>query len=442
MNPAPSRGFLLLLAAALLAQALLFAVPHQVRPLAGDQAQYVAEARRLAAGEALHPTFLWPPLYGRWLGGLFAVFGPVLLPVKLVQAGLLLLAGLLLQGLLVAAGIRPPAPLLAIGLLLCDPQLAAFAHYLWPEILHLFLSLLGVFLVLVPGPKPTLRCLAAGASFGLALLAKSLLGPFVPVLAVAAACAPAGLRSRQRLARGAAVALGTLLLTAPVAVRNGLAHGTWSISNSALLNLWIGINDPEGRGDYDSVARQEVAEYLLSSPSPGRRERIVRWRIVHKVSEEGLGSVLEEQFRKQYGRLLDKDSFFTDQLPGGRWGPPASDPRRTALLRGWAYGAYGLVLVLASFGLFQVRGRRGWAAAALPLAFLAFNLAIFLLLHVTTRYRVAFLPCLAFFAALAVDRGLACLRSADGRELSRAGWLRLLAGALLGGLAWAAAFGL
>ena len=188
------------------------------------------------------------PPYGRWLGGLFAVFGPVLLPVKLVQAGLLLLAGLLLRGLLVAAGIRPPAALLATGLLLCDPQLAAFAHYLWPEILHLFLSLLGVFLMLVPGPRPTLRCLAAGASFGLALLAKSLLGPFVPVLAVAAACAPAGLRSRQRLARGAAVALGTLLLTAPVAVRNGLAHGTWSISNSALLKPLDRHQRPRGSG--------------------------------------------------------------------------------------------------------------------------------------------------------------------------------------------------
>jgi hypothetical protein len=138
---------------------------------------------------------------------------------------------------------------------------------------------------------------------------------------------------------------------------------------------------------------------------------------------------------------LDKDSFFTDQLPGGRWGPPASHDWRTALLRGWAYGAYGLVLGLASLGLFQLRGRRGWAIAALPLAFLAFNLTLFLGLHVTTRYRVAFLPCLAFFAAVAVDRGLGWLRGTGGRRLSRAGGLRLLGGALLAGLAWAAAFG-
>lgn len=183
-------------------------------------------------------------------------------------------------------------------------------------------------------------------------------------------------------------------------IRNHFAYGTWSISDSALLNLWIGINDPQDRHDYDSVSRQEVAEYLLSSPLPERRARIVRWRIVHKVSEEGLGPILEEQLRKQYRRLLDKDSFFTDQLPGGRWGPSPANALRTAMLRAWAYGAYGLLLGLAGFGLFQVRGRRGWAVAALPLSFLAFNLAIFLFLHVKTRYRVAFLPCLAFLAAL------------------------------------------
>src|SRR3990172_10742646 len=100
-----SRGLLLVLAAGLLAQALLFAVPHQVTPLAGDQAQYDTQARLLAAGEALHPNFLWPPLYGRWLSGFYRLFGPWLLPVKLVQVGLLLWAGVLFFRLLEEAGV-------------------------------------------------------------------------------------------------------------------------------------------------------------------------------------------------------------------------------------------------------------------------------------------------------------------------------------------------
>ncbi|HLA77723.1 MAG TPA: glycosyltransferase family 39 protein [Vicinamibacteria bacterium] len=432
-----SRGLLLVLAAGLLAQALLFAVPHQVTPLAGDQAQYDTQARLLAAGEALHPNFLWPPLYGRWLSGFYRLFGPWLLPVKLVQVGLLLWAGVLFFRLLEEAGIGRRAALLASGLLLCDPQVAAFAHYLWPEVLHLFLSLLGVYLIVVPGPRSSLRSLVAGLCFGLALLAKSLLGPFLPVLAVAAFVTrekPGG----GGLLRPAALALGVTLVVAPVAVHNRSAYGTYRISSSALLNLWVGINDPQDRHDYDSVSKQQVAEYLLSSPLPARRDRIVRWRILHKVSEEGLGSVLERQFRKQYRRLLDKDSFFTDQLPGGRWGPPPSHPLRTALLRVWAYGAYALLLGLAAVGLAQIRGRPGWRAAALPLAFLLFNLAAFLLLHVKTRYRVAFLPCVAFFAALALDRSLAFWRRAPWRE---AGGLRLLAGALVTGLTWWLAFG-
>ncbi len=435
MNPA-SQGRLLVLAAALLAQAVLLAVPHQVTPLVGDQAQYDTEARRLASGEALHPSFLWPPLYGRVLSGFYRLFGPRLLPIKLAQIGLLLLAGALLSRLLEQAGIRQRAALLATGLLLSDPQVAAFAHYLWPEILHLFLTLLGVFLLVVPGQRTSLRCLAAGLCFGLALLAKSLLGPFLPMLALVAFGAGTGPWA-SRLLRPAALALGVALVTAPVALRNYSAYGSFRIASSALLNVWIGINDPEDRHDYDSVARQQVKEYLLSSPAPARRERIVRARIVHKVSEEGLRSVLREQLRKQYRRLLDKDSFFTDQLPGGRWGPQLSHPLRTALLRTWAYGAYALLLGLAGLGLVQVRGRSGWRAAALPLAFLLFNLAAFLLLHAKTRYRLAFLPCLAFLAALALDQSVLSGRGA-GQETGR---FRLLAGVLLAGLAWTLAFG-
>ena len=72
-------------------------------------------------------------------------------------------------------------------------------------------------------------------------------------------------------------------------------------------------------------------------------------------------------------------------------------------------------------GVFCGRWRERGRALALPAAFLAFNLGLFLFLHVKTRYRVAFWPALLVFAALGLDRLL------DG-EARRGG---LAAGALL-----------
>jgi hypothetical protein len=278
------------------------------------------------------------------------------------------------------------------------------------------------------------RPVAGGALLGLALLAKSLLGPFVPVLVAAAA-----LSSRERshrLSRAGAAVAGVLLVVAPVVVRNGLRTGTYSIANSGPFNVWVGLNDPPGRRGYDSFVAPAMNEYLASSPVPAERNRVVREKIAAKVSREGLLPTLGAQLRKQYVRLLDKESYFTDQLAGGqstrRAGPPG---RREAVLRLWGYGVYGLALALAGFGLVLVVGEparrtvRGWR---LPVLFLAYNAALFLLLHVKTRYRIAFWPAVLFLAAVALDR-------AARREVPSV--RRLLAGGMAATLLLGLAFG-
>src|SRR5690606_21491409 len=67
----------------------------------------------------------------------------------------------------------------AAALFLLHPGIAAFAHWLWPELPHLFL-LLAALCLLARVPSAT-RGLAAGACIGLAILAKSLLSPFWPL---------------------------------------------------------------------------------------------------------------------------------------------------------------------------------------------------------------------------------------------------------------------
>jgi hypothetical protein len=239
---------------------------------------------------------------------------------------------------------------------------------------------------------------------GLALLAKLLLGPFLPVLAGVAALRGSALSARSRALRAGLFGLGVLAVVAPVATANGLRHGYWGIANSAPFNVWVGLNDPASRSDYDSVVVPEGAAYLASSPDPVERNRTVWGRVLDKIRNEGVFSLVMGQIGKQYGRLFDRESFFTDQLAGGRWRP--REPRLAGDLpwRAWAYATYAAVLILAGLGLVLADWRgRPWTLA-LPALFLAYNLGLFLLLHVKTRYRFAFMPSLLFFAALAVGR--------------------------------------
>jgi hypothetical protein len=93
-------------------------------------------------------------------------------------------AAAILRRLALAATGEPRVATLAAGLLLCDPQVAAFAQTFRPEALHLAATLLVFELALVRAPR-----LATGAALGAAIAAsvvlKSVLTPFLPLLVAA-----------------------------------------------------------------------------------------------------------------------------------------------------------------------------------------------------------------------------------------------------------------
>lgn len=398
----PERKRLAALLALGLAFQVLLALAHGGRPLTGDEIRYRDEAMQVASGLLPEPTFFWPPLYPLLAGGLLALFGPGLGAVWIAQAAALVGAALLLRRLLREAGLPEPAPDAALALLLLDPQWAAFAQYLWPETPHLAAMLGGAALLFVGSPPRAGRAFGAGLLFGLALLLKSLLAPFLPVLAIAAS------RRARRLAPGLLLLAGAAAPLLPVAAYHQARTGHFRVAGSGALNLAIGLQDPQGRADYDSVPVAVLHE-VSGERDPARRDRRLLDMARATVREKGLAGVLANQLGKQYGRLLDRESFFTDTLPGGRLRPLAPPRPIDGALRAWALALWALTLALAAFGLFQPRGAAEWRAAALPLAFLAFNLALFLFLHVKTRFRVQMAPALLFFGALALARLLAAL---------------------------------
>jgi hypothetical protein len=400
-------------------QALLFALDTPARPRAlwGDEIMYADLARRLAAGEDARIEALWPPAYPRFLAGLLLLGGGSFLLARCVQLALLVAAALLLRDLAARLTGSAAAGTVAAALLLLDPQVGAFAHFLWPEVPHLFLFLFAAWILVARGERPAWLAVV-GVVLGLALLTKSLLGPFLPVLLLPLVRG-AGLRGARR---AALVVLAAAVTLAPTVIDNA-RRGAPLIADSSRFNLWVGLNDRSRKDMVDEVVGDEYQRYLKSGETGAARAQVLDARIRGLVRERGVSALLRAQLARQYFRLLDKDSFLTDQLPGGAiarlgYGYRGAPPAAAALLRAWSYALYAAVLVGAALGFAAAPPRGPWHRVLA--AFLAYNAAVFLLLHVKSRYRVAFMPVLYLQAGAFAGWWLA--GRASRPSPSRAAW--------------------
>ncbi len=129
----------------------------------------------------------------------------------------------------------------------------------------------------------------------------------------------------------------------------------------------------------------------------------MRKKIVALVQQQGVWSTLKQQLGRQYFRLLHHQSFFTTQLPGGsRAAYQLSEGPLTTALRLYSYGFHAVVLATSVLGLCFLRWRPPWRWSHAFALFIAYNLALFLFIHVKTRYMIQFLPMLMFFSGVAV----------------------------------------
>ncbi len=442
------------LAAAL--QALLMALERSAggRILWGDEIFYFSSARQLLQTGRSDLDPLWPPLYPHLLAALGGSRGAI----AVVQILLLFAAAALLGDFARRAyggGTGVLAGLLAGGLLLLDPQVAAFSHFLWPEILHLFLfvAVLWGLLLLGDGPVwlaqatagaagahtkehhhpnhlPWIAMALLGAACGIALQAKSLLLPFVPVLfwPVLRRLGP------RRGVLCALIAAASLAVTlTPTLLANEREGIGFRLADSARFNLWVGLNDTSRRNLVGEIVGHEYDLYRRSAPTFAARNAILGDKIHRLMTREGWFPLALRQLGRQPFRLLDRASFFTDQLPGGAIaaegrGYRGVAPSLAATLGTAASGIYGLALLAGIVGI--ARGRAAWAPGAagfrpVLLVFLGYNLLLFLALHVKTRYRVQIMPVLDLFAAF----GLAGLW--EGARLSRRATVGAVAAALV-----------
>ncbi|MEM7048155.1 MAG: glycosyltransferase family 39 protein [Acidobacteriota bacterium] len=394
--------------------------------LVGDEQTYRAAAEAMATTGRLALDPLWPPLYPWLLSRLYLLPGDPLVWTLVLQAlavpAIVWLWWRLGERLTGSASV---AALGATGLLLYPP-LVAYGHFLWPEILHLLLLSLALWLLTAAGA--TWRsALAAGALLGLALGAKALLLGFLPVLVLLPARAEGSRPWPSLIALAAAVAL----LASPWTPW-ARAHSSPAVAGSLEFNLRLGIDREVGRERSGEAAwRLFQAMEKAEARGTGRRA-FLRRQLADELAERGPWSIARDQLQRQYFRLLDHRTFFHDQLPTG----PRQGPERGyqgvpsavgAALRVGSSAIYLLILTLTPLGLLAWR-RRGQGRWWLVPAFLVYNFLLFFALYAISRYRIQMLPFLTLTAALGgaeLKRGMTALPAWE-KAIALAGAVLLL----------------
>jgi drug/metabolite transporter superfamily protein YnfA len=375
------------------------------KALLGDELGYLAWARGIAGLAPMPPDMgWWPPLQAWLLGGSLRVFGEHFLPMQLLQTGFLVGAAGLLRAIWRDVDGRVRAANLAAALFLLNPSNMAFAHWLWPEPVHLLL--LFAALRLAQRAAAPARSFLAGAALGGAMLAKSLLSLFWPALALLIA-------RRYRWRGAAALLLGVAVITAVPLWQGWQLTGKPMIADSSAFNLVGGLRE-RWRSDYidDSVATL-IGDYLGSAPTPVERNAIYRERAEAIVREQGLFATLTAQLGRQYFRLFSAKTTLLSQLPGpacaGHAGTYRDAPAMLSQLLAAASDTFHLVC-LVGFAL----GLAFWRRWREPLVwwsalFFVYQLGLYLLLHVKARFLLPMMPFLCAFAGSA----LASIRQPD-----------------------------
>jgi 4-amino-4-deoxy-L-arabinose transferase-like glycosyltransferase len=375
---------------------------HGAKALIGDEQGYQDTALAILGGGPWMPSSIWPPLQPLFIAAVYAVFGQHLLAVQIVQTLLFVACAALLRDLWRQLGARVAAANTAAALWLLNPAAAAYAHWLWPELPHAFLMLAA--LCLLMRASTWMRAATAGLCTGLAILAKSLVSVFWPALLIVFVQ-----RRRPWLDVRAALAfvLGLGCVTVPALVHGWRTYGTPMIADSSIYNLWVGLTDT-WRSDYVAdMGGETLPAFLASGATPRERNRVYLDKIRERLDERGVASIAGDQLGRQYFRLFSAKTPLVSQLPGpacaGHLSAYHSDPPVTGALTLANNVMHVLVLGACAFGIACWRWRhppagKSRGVLAVIALFLAYQLALFLLVHVKARFLLPMLPFLCGFA--------------------------------------------
>lgn len=392
--------------AILLNVALLF-VYHwpQSKGLAGDEHGYTTRAFQIAHNESVHKSPIWPPGYDYFLSLPLSVaealnFSKPLLFPQIIQVALWILGGVffwkITLPLLQSYSIRS----MSLSIYMLNPTLIAYTHYFWPEIPHLTIYLFALWIIICRSSSNGWNGVV-GALLAIAALLKLVYLP-VSIVLMALMFFVRYFR-HERLTPAIVSIILFVSVLSPTLLDNLKVHDKFMVADSGTFNLWVGLND-KSLTDWhpDAIVGRELNAYLKSAKIHNDRNTIYQKKIKEFVGERGVVQILSNQLSKQYYRLFDHRTFFTKQLQGGmKEKYSSSSTMLSGALRIWN----NLIWVVTLFGLgvgfcVVLLSKKLHSGVYLLSGIIAYNLLIFLFLHVKTRYVIQFLPMITIISSI------------------------------------------
>jgi 4-amino-4-deoxy-L-arabinose transferase-like glycosyltransferase len=362
----------------------------------GDSQWYIATARNLAfnhffSADSFHPTAYRPPLYSGLIAALWLGSSAPVFTILLVQAALGTLTVMLTYLVARKHGNRAVALAASVGLALA-PMTGRFAAVILTETLFTFLVTLGIFF------WSRKRYALTGLAFGLGMLTRVTLLPFVLVLLLLTLARP-----WQKLRRNyLTIALVALAVCSIWMVRNAVVfHRFIPVAASGYgTNLLIGSMELSEADDVAarkaSLGRVDSAGGIGSSDET-EFDRVRLRAALHRIRERP-SSWLKARWQ-QYPRLfIDSGSYWF-----GAEGVPFSEAIRQrkmgqVLIRSGMILGNLLVFVLAFIG---VVARRSQIVQLTEIILFPLFLALVALpLWIEPRYGLPMMPCVAILSAI------------------------------------------
>lgn len=382
----PVRRFVLLLAVGLIARlTFVMVMPRQI--LWPDGREYVAVARSLLAGLGYGLQTVRPPGYPTFIAAVWAVTGPSLIALRVVEA----LIGTASVGLAGLCGLRwfgRWAGLTAMALAACHPVLAFLPSTEYSENVLVFVCIAAYAAAFeaVRRPRGGWGLWAvAGTLFGIAALIRPNAAVLVPGLLIGAGVA---LRRAPRVFMGSALVCTVMmaLVIGPWLVRNHRVQGHWYfIATGGGHSLWLGSND-QTTGHAGSITDPDSSfdAELMRLPDAVTRDRLFATRAFEWMAAD------PKRALRMYGvRMASLWALYPDTYTHNRF---TNDFAR------WAQGIASAIIMMGAL-LALVRGRAAPLLAPMSATILLFSL-VNAMFFMTFRYRMPLEPLLLWMAGI------------------------------------------
>jgi hypothetical protein len=394
-------------------------------PLLTDQRSYHALGERLSTGHgftfdrdwypftaANTPTAHWSFLYSLFVAGIYAVFGPHPLAVRVIQA---VLGGIILplavyalsrrlfrsdfwQARLSRRALEADAlALIAAGIAAVYFYFVLYAATLMTETFYISALLWSLYEAIALAERPTLKhAVWLGVSLGVTTLLRQSVLPWVAVMTVWLLWTSYRTQALRKTIGALAVAAGLIaLMILPFTSRNYSTYGQFLLLNSNAGYAMFSAQHPMHGTDFQEFE---------AAPLPADLSGLNEAQLDRALMQRGIGFVLAEPGRYLLLSLSRVPDYF-------EFWPTPDTTLINNLGRMGSIGVLlpfvlaGIVIAIRNGGPGVLGGWRNFSTT--PLAMLLLFMLIYSILHILTwampRYRLPVDAAALPFAALALD---------------------------------------